>query len=170
VLRPGPLDVANEVSGAVRLLAAQAEQAGVLLRSEVAPDLPPLRADPTRLRQILLNLLSNAVKFTGRGGRVTITAVRARQAEEIVFQVEDTGIGILAEDLPRILRPFAQAMDAGTESTAGTGLGLPLAKGLTELHGGSFKITSAPGVGTRVTIRLPLAREAVAAPPAARAR
>ena len=115
--------------------------------------MPPLNADRTQLRQIMLNLLSNAIKFTPRGGTVTISA--AQVGSDCVIRVVDTGIGISAEDLPRIMRPFAQVSSAQTGERSGTGLGLPLSKGLVEKHGGRMMVASVPGVGTTVTISLP---------------
>ena len=115
--------------------------------------MPPLNADRTQLRQIMLNLLSNAIKFTPRGGMVTISA--SQVGSDCVIRVEDTGIGISAEDLPRVTQPFAQVSSAQIGERAGTGLGLPLSKGLVEKHGGSMMLASVPGVGTTVTISLP---------------
>lgn len=137
------------------LLAGTTEQAGVELQYEVDPDLPPLFADRIRLRQILLNLVSNALKFTLRGGTVTVSAVRGDDAH-LVIRIEDTGVGISADDLSRVTQPFAQVLNAQTKEHIGTGLGLPLTKGLVELHGGAFTMASAPGVGTTVTVRLPM--------------
>jgi signal transduction histidine kinase len=149
-----PTDAGDEVRSAARLLEAEAMQCGVELRCVVADDLPRLHADPVRLRQILLNLLSNAVKFTPSGGSATIEAAAVADGR-LMIRVQDTGIGIPAEDVPRVLQPFAQVRRAQGKRQAGTGLGLPLAKGLVELHGGSFAIDSAPGAGTVVTVLLP---------------
>jgi signal transduction histidine kinase len=154
-LHKEPLDVAEEVRGAVDLLAGTAEQASVELRHEVPPNLPPLFADRIRLRQILLNVVSNALKFTLRGGTVTVSAARGEDAH-LVIRVEDTGVGISADDLSRVMQPFAQVLNAQTKEHIGTGLGLPLTKGLVELHGGAFTMASAPGTGTTVTVRLPM--------------
>ncbi|MFZ0021652.1 MAG: ATP-binding protein [Acetobacteraceae bacterium] len=112
-----------------------------------------MNADEVRLRQILINLLSNAIKFTSRGGTVTISA--GQVGTDCVIRVADTGIGISANDLPRIVLPFAQVENAQTGKRRGTGLGLPLSKGLVEQHGGSLTLASVPGFGTTVTVRLP---------------
>jgi two-component system, cell cycle sensor histidine kinase PleC len=154
-LHKQPLDVAAELRGAVNLLAGTADQAGVALRYDVAPNLPLLYADRVRLRQILLNLLSNALKFTPAGGTVTVNAARTEDAQ-LVIRVEDTGMGISAEALPLVMQPFGQVRNARTGKPTGTGLGLPLTKGLVELHGGSLTLTSALGAGTTVTMRLPM--------------
>ncbi len=154
-LRKEPLDVAAEVRSAVNLLEARAGKAGVELRYGVASNLPPLCADQIRLRQILLNLLSNALKFTPQGGIVTVNAALTDDAQ-LEIRVEDTGTGISADDLPRVMQPFGQVLNAQTKKRKGTGLGLPLTKGLVELHGGSFTLASALGVGTTVTVHLPI--------------
>jgi PAS domain S-box-containing protein len=138
----------------VTLVRGHAEAGGVGLASEIEDRLPLLVADPTRLKQILLNLLSNAVKFTEAGGSVTL-AIRRAADGAVVFEVQDTGAGMTAAEIAIALEPFAQ-VDAGyTRRQEGTGLGLPLARRLTELHGGTLSIDSAKGRGTTVTVRLP---------------
>jgi len=166
-LHKEPLDVAKEVCGAVDLLEGRAEQTGVALRYEVAPNLPPLLADRMRLQQILLNLLSNALKFSPRGGTVTVSAALAEDSQ-LVIRVKDSGVGISDDDLPRVMQPFAQVLNAQTAKIKGTGLGLPLTKGLVELHGGTFALASVPNVGTTVTVCLPL--DAAATEPLGRSR
>ncbi len=156
-LRKEPLDVVSEVRGAVTLLEGRAKQANVELRYQAASNLPPLFSDKIRLRQIMLNLLSNALKFTRPGGTVTVTAALAKDAQ-LEIRVKDTGIGISADDLPRVLQPFAQVLNAQSKESKGTGLGLPLTKGLVELHGGTLAIASTLGVGTTVTVRMPMHR------------
>ena len=111
--------------------------------------------DPLRLKQILVNLLSNAVKFTPAGGRVDLE-VEGRAAErQVAFTVQDNGIGISAEDLPRLFVPFSQADSSLTRSHEGTGLGLSLVKKLAEMHGGSVSVISQPGQGSRFSVILP---------------
>ncbi len=124
------------------------------LKSEIANSLPPLRANERKLKQILLNLLSNAIKFTPAGGKVTISAW-FHPDDGYVIQVSDTGIGIAPEDIPIALAPFQQIDSDLNRNYDGTGLGLPLSKSLTELHGGSLEIQSEVGVGTTVTVRFP---------------
>ena len=152
-LRLETLALAPIVDEAVRLVAPRAETAGLTLVQDIATDLPPVRVDLTRVRQVLLNLLSNAIKFTPAGGTVTITARPCAGAVEIA--VCDTGIGMAEADIPKALEPFGQISNAMTRAHEGTGLGLPLSKSLVELHGGQFAIKSAPGRGTIVTITLP---------------
>ena len=117
------LDAAAEVHAAVDLFAGKAEQAHVALRCEIEPRLPPLRADRVRLRQILLNLLSNALKFTPDGGIVTVTATR--RDGELVIRVEDTGIGIGADDLLRVISPSRRSSIRRHGSAKGRGSGSP---------------------------------------------
>jgi signal transduction histidine kinase len=106
------------------------------------------------VRQILLNLLSNAAKFTKAGGSVAVTVTRERGAG-ISVAVADTGVGIPAADLERVLQPFEQVGNAMISNSGGTGLGLPLARELMLLHGGNLTLASMPGIGTTVTIVFP---------------
>jgi signal transduction histidine kinase len=123
-----------------------------------APDHPPaLRADNRKLKQILVNLLSNAIKFTDPGGTV-ILRIWCRTGSGYVFQVVDTGIGIALDDISKALAPFQQVDGELSRKYEGTGLGLPLAKSLVELHGGSLDLQSRLGVGTTVTVRFPADR------------
>jgi signal transduction histidine kinase len=109
------------------------------------------------LKQVILNLLSNAVKFTPRGGRVVASA-RALPTGETVVSVADTGIGMQPHEVPIALEAFRQIESALNRRHEGTGLGLPLAKNLVELHGGTLAIDTAPGEGTTVTVTLPAER------------
>ena len=153
---------------ALRLVRATAEAKRIHLAVEAPAT--PLRAfaDERALKQMLLNLLSNAVKFTPEGGTVTVRLdASADCGLEIV--VADTGIGIAAADLPRLMQPFEQATNAYTRKNGGTGLGLPLVDSLVRLHGGELRIESAVGRGTVVTVRLPVPGSRDAAEPARRA-
>jgi len=140
--------------------------AGLLgLSAEIGRDVPALMADRTRLMEILLNLLSNAIKFTELGGSVTL---EARQAPDggVAFVVRDTGSGMTAAEIEIAFEPFGQ-VDAGlSRRHAGTGLGLPLARKLTELHGGLLVVDSEKGRGTTVTVLLPPTRVLAALPAA----
>ena len=160
----GTVPLAPALEECAAMIRPQADQQGLALgMSNVPPDADAM-ADPRALQQVLLNLLSNAVKFTPRGGRVDLTVERTGDAWRI--SVRDTGKGIAPEDMGRVLEPFGQVAGAMTRQEQGTGLGLPLAKSLTELMGGSFRIESTPGVGTCVTLTL---RRAAAASLAASA-
>ena len=127
------------------------------LALEVPDDLPALRADDRKLKQILVNLLSNAIKFTKAGGKITIRA-RCRPGDGYAFQIIDTGIGIAPEDMPKALSRFGQVDGDISRQYEGSGLGLPLAKALVEAHGGDFELQSEVGVGTTATVRLPAER------------
>jgi signal transduction histidine kinase len=131
------------------------------LSIEVPGSLLPIRSDRIRFQQILLNLMSNAVKFTPSGGRASLSA--SIEADGVVIIVQNSGIGMKAEDIPIALEPFRQIDGALSRRFDGTGLGLPLAKALVELHGSRLEIQSAPGAGTMVRIHLPLERMANAA-------
>ena len=116
-----------------------------------------MMADVTRIKQILLNLVTNAVKFTEQGGDVRVEATWSADAGHALI-VSDTGIGIDPKDIPKVLMPFGQAHRAFTRAHEGFGLGLSLVHSLTEEHGGSLEIDSAPGEGTTVTVRFPKSR------------
>jgi PAS domain S-box-containing protein len=118
---------------------------------------PHLRVDERKIIQILVNLLSNAFKFTPAGGSVTLKAATLADGS-LSISVRDTGIGIDAAEVENVLAPFGQVESAFSRKYQGTGLGLPLAKALCELHGGTLTLESAVGVGTTVTILLPRSR------------
>jgi len=153
-ITPEPFPPARAIAGCCDLLALRAREAGVELEKVVSDDLPDVIADRRALGQILLNLLSNAIRFTDRGGKVTISA-RA-EAASIIFVVDDSGVGISSEDLPRVGEPYFQARASYDRRHGGTGLGLSIVKGLLRLHGGELAIRSRLGEGTRVTVRMPL--------------
>jgi signal transduction histidine kinase len=155
-LQEEELDLGDVIRAALRMVDGQAEAARVRLAAHVSSDLPTLRADQRRVRQVLLNLLSNACKFTPADGEIRVSAFRT--PDGIAISVEDTGIGIAAEDIPRALERFGQVDNALSRKYEGTGLGLPLSKRLMELHGGSLELASTVGVGTIVTVTFPQAR------------
>jgi len=142
------------VEDALRMCRPQAEQKALTLETSATDPCVVVRGDERLLRQVLINLLSNAVKFTEAGGRVSVRYAPTELGVEFVIQ--DTGIGIAPEDLPRVVMPFEQAEGAIARSNQGTGLGLPFAKKITEAHGGSFELESAVGVGTTVRVVLPV--------------
>ena len=153
-LAESAVDVGALAKECADLVAAHAERQQLRLVRRVASGLPPLWADETKLRQILLNLLTNAVKFTQAGGEITVAA--APDAEGgLMLSVADTGVGMAAEDIPRALEPFVRLADAHIQETEGVGLGLPLCKRLAELHGAELAIASEPGLGTTCTVRFP---------------
>jgi len=156
-LQEDTVEIPEIVETALRLVGAKAEAAKVSLRTELAAELPLLFGDPRRVKQILLNLLSNAIKFTGDGGSVTVRAERVADGG-LWIAIADTGIGIAAADLERAMAPFSQVDSKLSRQYEGTGLGLPIAKSLTELHGGTLSLVSHPGRGTTVTLRFPADR------------
>jgi signal transduction histidine kinase len=151
-------EIAALFGEAVKLVEPQAAAKGLSLRWSAETGLPAFRADARALIQTLVNLLGNAVKFTPAGGSVTLAAARTGNGD-IEFSVNDSGVGMDEADIPRALAPFGQIKSSVyLRQQEGTGLGLPIAKSLVELHGGSLALASAPGQGTTVTIRLPAKR------------
>jgi signal transduction histidine kinase len=116
-----------------------------------------IRVDQTKFKQVLLNLLSNAVKFTQPSGRVIVDCRRAKRGD-LLITVKDTGVGIPREQLEKVLEPFEQVEDHLTRRNEGTGLGLPIAKALIELHGGELRLESELNVGTTAELRVPRER------------
>jgi len=149
------IDVKRAVEESLRIVAERAKTKHINLTSEMDAALPVLFADKRKLRQILLNLLSNAIKFTPDNGKVTVS-VRVDASRQLHIVVTDSGIGIAEEDIPTALAVFGQVHRS--QSHEGTGLGLPLCKMFTELHGGKLQLTSAVGTGTVVRITFPESR------------
>ncbi len=155
-----PFDLPALVDDTVRLLAVRAFERSIDLTCDVHPDVPRMvRGDPSRLRQILVNLIGNAVKFTHEGS-VTVTvgldAADVTGRVGVRFDVRDTGIGIPANKRDVIFEEFTQADPSIARRYGGTGLGLPIAKHLAELMGGSLTVTSAVGEGSTFTLRVTL--------------
>lgn len=148
-----PVDVESILAACERFVAESARRAGISLKVVAPQDEVALRADPTRLKQILLNLLSNAVKFTPAGAVTLTTGTEADGG--FFFKVADTGIGMSKENMAKALLPFQQIDNSLARRYEGTGLGLTLTKSLAELHGGTLTLESAVGEGTTVTVRLP---------------
>ena len=160
-LQEDEIDIGDIIESTVRVVHERASRAGLSLTSDVTPALPQLRGDARRVRQILLNLLSNSVKFTSSGGAVSVQAARDDDGG-LTVSVSDTGIGIAPEDMDKAMMPFGQVDGRLNRKYEGTGLGLPLAKSLTELHDGRLTIKSAVGKGTTVTLAFPIARTVAA--------
>ena len=131
-----------------------AEDAQVEIRVQIDPNLPTVRGDVNKLRQIFANLLNNAIKFTRPGGTVTLEASRTSDGGAVAV-VHDTGVGMTADEIEIALTPFGQVDGKKTRWREGTGLGLPIAKALVELHGGRLEIRSAKDVGTAAAAFLP---------------
>jgi signal transduction histidine kinase len=158
------LTLEAEIESSIRLVRIRAAEAGLRIHKHVAPDLPCLRADRAKFKQILFNLLSNAIKFTPRGGQVTVRAATEREGG-VTLCVADTGIGIAPENLTRVLSPFVQEDSDRNRRYQGSGLGLALTKALIEAHGGELRLESTLGAGTVVTIVFPAKRAIQPTPP-----
>jgi signal transduction histidine kinase len=168
--------ILEDILTIARVLAHKKDQ---MVEADVEPRLPPLRADPVRLKQILFNLLNNAVKFTPDGGRITLTARRVAWSggqpadvskpmdrmmippidgpnEWLEIKVQDTGVGIRPEDLPRLFQEFTQLESTQDQRHEGAGLGLALTRRLVDMHGGRIWAESeGAGKGSTFTVRLP---------------
>ena len=152
------LDLIDPVAiceASLRMIRPAAARKSLQLEAQLPRDLGAIRADPRRLKQMLVNLLSNAVKFTPEGGVIGLLLEPDPVSEQIRFVVWDTGIGIAPDDLARLFRPFTQLDSKLTRQFEGTGLGLSLVSRMAELHGGGVIVESQPGQGSRFTIRLP---------------
>jgi signal transduction histidine kinase len=148
------VSVADMIATGITLVRERAATDGVALDTVVALELPVIRADARKLKQIVVNLLTNAVKFTPAGGRVTASA--GRRDGDILFSVTDTGVGIARGDQARIFEEFEQTQ-YGRASEEGTGLGLALSKRLVELHGGRIWVESELGRGSTFSFTIPIA-------------
>ena len=163
-------DLLALIGDATGIVQGQADAKSLLLRRELALDLPRyVRADPTRLRQILINLLGNAIKFTANGEvllevRCSRTPSQHKDCHQIDFTISDTGAGIAADTLPRLFQKFEQADHSTTRRYGGTGLGLAICKQLVELMKGSIGVESRVGIGSRFHFSVPLPEGS--APPA----
>ncbi len=155
--------VSEIVLGPVERLQAQAARAGITLVVDLPARLPRVLADRERTQQVITNLVHNAIKFTPSGGQIRVSAyVQAAPSDQgepsgVVIQVADTGVGIPAEDLPRIFERFYRADRA--RSGQGTGLGLAIAKHIVQAHGGRIWAESREGKGTTISFSLPVAQE-----------
>jgi len=149
----GPQDIAEQAVFMARSTTGENRAIAIAMPA----NLPAVLVDPRRLCQALGNLLSNAIKFTLAEGRVAITAY-TRTDGGISFAIEDTGIGMTQETIAAALEPFRQLDGSLARKFEGAGLGLSLARALTELHGGTVGIVSAVGSGTTVTVNLPASR------------
>jgi PAS domain S-box-containing protein len=154
-LRPEPLLLDDVCENSLRLVRQMALIKRQTLRYEAFPEPLWIHADRIRIKQILVNLLSNAVKFTWPGGQICLRTRLSEATQEVIIEVEDTGIGIASEDQEQIFKPFIQ-LDSGLNRHAGgTGLGLALVRHLTQLHAGKICVESHPGQGSRFALYLP---------------
>jgi two-component system, cell cycle sensor histidine kinase PleC len=143
-------EVLKASASSFRLMAQEAE---VVLDLRFDPELPPIRGDSVRLRQVFTNLISNALKFTRPGGTVSVLA--DAQPGFARINVCDTGVGMTSDEIAVALTPFGQVDGGHARWREGTGLGLPIASALVGLHGGTLRIASQKGAGTQVEVSLP---------------
>jgi two-component system cell cycle sensor histidine kinase PleC len=153
-IEPHALDVRKTFETALKITAARARDRSQELSIQVEPSAPELFADERAIKQILINLVSNAVKFTQDGGRISVTASRA-PCGGFQIRVEDNGPGIPPDKIDKIFTPFSQVDNRYDRQGGGTGLGLALVRGLTDLHGGRAWIESRQGEGCRAYVVLP---------------
>ena len=150
-------DFGEAAESCARMIRGQMDEKRITFVCQIPADLPKLLADDLKIKQVLINLLSNAAKFTPPDGQVTMRAKLAAN-RSFAIEIADTGIGIAAEDIPKVFTPFTQLNANVSRKVQGTGLGLPLARALVELHGGTLTIRSERGKGTTITVRLPASR------------
>ena len=156
--------LADVVDDCHRLIKLKAEAKGLDIAITLAGALAPVWADQRAMRQVCLNLMSNALKFTPKGGRIAIT-IDAAPGGGQRLSVKDTGPGIPADEIPKVLQPFGQGLLAHQTAEGGTGLGLSIVQSLIELHGGTFELKSELRRGTEAIMTLPARRVLAATPP-----
>lgn len=152
------VEIADIVLDCIETFRPQATEAGVVITPRIAFSLPLVKGDEKKLAQIFANLMSNAVKFTPRGGSISVEVLE-QGSGGVMISIRDTGIGMTEEQIRIALEPFGQVDGAKTRWREGAGLGLTIAKSLTELHGGELLITSVKDKGTDVTVTLPPAHQ-----------
>ena len=150
-------DMGTIIDGTLRMIRPIADKQGVEIHREAGCDAPRLTAAERMVRQVLINILSNAIKFTRTGGRIVLRQSMDRDGG-YTLAVSDSGVGMSAAEIVVALTPFGQNDNQIADETKGTGLGLPLAKAMMEMHGGTLLIDSAPGRGTTVALIFPASR------------
>jgi two-component system, cell cycle sensor histidine kinase PleC len=153
------VSVAEILATSVNSFQMMASEAHVDLKAAIAHDLPPIRGDAAKLRQIFTNIISNALKFSPANGKIDVSALRTNGGG-VVVGIRDSGVGMTREEIEVAMTPFGQVDGGRSRWREGAGLGLPIAKALVDLHGGMLEIRSEKGVGTEVVIGLP-ARDSV---------
>jgi len=154
------VQIQNVVSEVMRMVHERSRSRDIELTAQLSDENVEIWADERSMKQIFLNLLSNAIKFSQEGGQIYVRIV-TDQPDIVVLEIEDHGIGMSEEEQERALQPFGQAKPVTTRNYGGTGLGLPITKGLVEAHGGTMTIDSRAGYGTLVRIVLPRERTGV---------
>lgn len=154
VLEISRVDLREMAIGTLGMIEEKCRHGGLTLTTDIAADMPLINADPRRLQQILLNILSNAMKYTPSGGIIAFSLHWDTELG-VILTVRDTGIGIAPHQIAAAFEPFSRVESAYSRSHDGTGLGLPLAKVMVEMHGGTLDLTSELGAGTEATVTLP---------------
>jgi signal transduction histidine kinase len=156
-LQEGEMEIAPAIAAARKMVSQAAADIDISIDVDLPSDLPALRADEARVRQILLNLLSNAVKFSHRSGHVKVGAV-LRPDGDLAISISDQGIGMTQAEIDIAMKPFSQVDASLSRRHEGLGLGLPLVNAFVELHGGRLELASEPAVGTTATVIFPARR------------
>ena len=151
-----PISVSEIIDRATTATASLFGQKGLQLIKDIGDNLPEITGDRDRLIQVVINLISNAVKFTEAG---SITCRAAQKNNQIVISVIDMGMGITAEDIPKVFEKFKQVGDTLTDKPTGTGLGLPICKEIVEHHGGTIWVESEPGKGSNFSFTVPVSKQ-----------
>ena len=149
-----PLNLADILQQTVNLLGPKAEEQGLSLELKLPEDVPVVLADGRSIEEVFINLISNAINYSPEGGTVIVAAIKHMEYLEV--RVSDTGVGIAAEELPKIFDKFYRVKHPQTRQVIGTGLGLSIVKGVIEAHRGSVQVESEPGVGTTFKVLLPI--------------
>jgi signal transduction histidine kinase len=148
-----PYDLLTRTAAAYQV---QAGEKNISLTVKARRDLPAVLADPDRMAQVLGNLVSNALRYTPEGGQIVLAALAGET--HVSLQVQDTGAGILPDDLPHIFNRFYRADQSRQQQHGESGLGLAIARSIVEAHGGTITVESTRGQGTTFTILLPQAK------------
>jgi len=156
-LKEVPVELDILLASCLDMMQAEADAAEITLKRHLAPGLPLIKADKTKLRQMVLNLLSNAIKFTPAGGEVALAGFQA-PGGGVAVTVQDNGIGMSPDDIKVAMQPFGRVANPLNDAKPGMGLGLPMVKRLAELHGAELTIASESGCGTTCTLWFPAER------------
>jgi signal transduction histidine kinase len=148
-----PLNLADILEQTANLMGPKAEEQGLSLELKLPEDLPAVLADERSMEEVFINLISNAINYSPEGGTVVVAAFKHREYLEV--RVSDMGVGIAAEEVPKIFDKFYRVKHPQTRQVIGTGLGLSIVKGIIEAHRGSVEVESNPGVGTTFRVLLP---------------
>jgi two-component system, cell cycle sensor histidine kinase PleC len=159
-VEPETIRLEDALASCLLIIDAKAKEKQITIENAFPASMPPISADPLRVKQILINILSNAVKFTPSGGKVRIAAEIAPD-DVVVIHVTDNGVGMSPQEIEIAKRPFGQVETSLNRTHEGTGLGLPISCALARLHGGELHIESEKGKGTQISIVLPLPRGTV---------